>query len=958
MAESVLDVIIDPRKAQSGARAVQTALTSMGNRATQVTNHLKNRFDGVRSAVFSLQTAIAALGVVSFGRSLLHVADQLDKAERGLRTVTTSAGQAAVQLERIRKIEDEFQFGDLPMANAFRLLVSNGIPDAEQALRTLGNVALSTGEDIESVVTAMIAGNERALRRLGVQLIDLGQGEVDLVFGNMEIRAQKTDQAIRRGLLQLFERGFPDATKELGNSVDFQLKRVKDGFEDLQVAILRGGLNDFLASTFKTIADGLDPNEINRKGEAIAAGIKKVVQTITRDIAVAIDLLTPFGKAALNILNAALDGFNRLPPELQTLGIFGALWFGKRGLVVLTAGLALAEKLNITMADAVREAGKFGAGLADMAKNTPLGKLLERGVELVGPETKKAVEDTLAKGTRETKAFFGIDDAATAETKSALATLNDFWARVEKQEAAERKKRLAAEKKAEAERQAGASGLVAGGRSDQDRIIDAQLAQLREQTDLFVRQERQKQTAFFDPERAEALNKALSFTNTLQEKGLFTTIRAKGINEQLLHLWEQGVVPTDEIAKNIGMQFLRISDAARETRQFNAQLEISRNLTEETARLQSETRDISGGTRGQQVGAFPGAFGTEQPSRETILDRIGAQMKRQGLAFDRINAAKEVDTLLEARRANFIARTTYEMDTQIRSQKILTTAVGSHVDEREAQIRALMEIQALQQKGVVLDKEEIANIHKKSRAVQEGAARLRNVDAVNQFVDTFRVGFDTIVRSGEQAYAHLEDALVQMINKGKIDFRQFGDFVQQEMTRLSIRLVLQKLMGAGGGGGFLDMLGGFGGGGSGGGIGNTFQGIWGIFSKFFGLFKGAGFGAAGGGGIPSDVMIGQRGGRFGYEGKIRGYQWGGIPSYEQGGVSHNERLIKISEGQTPEAIVPLRGGKIPVQMKGGGTTINAPITIITPDAAGVRRSDTQIQAQMSTALVRASRRIN
>lgn len=60
----------------------------------------------------------------------------------------------------------------------------------------------------------------------------------------------------------------------------------------------------------------------------------------------------------------------------------------------------------------------------------------------------------------------------------------------------------------------------------------------------------------------------------------------------------------------------------------------------------------------------------------------------------------------------------------------------------------------------------------------------------------------------------------------------------------------------------------------------------------------------------------------------------------------------------PEAIMPLtRGpnGRLGVEMQGGGGSVNVTMNISTPDAAGFRRSRSQIAAEMSRALSRGAR---
>jgi len=91
---------------------------------------------------------------------------------------------------------------------------------------------------------------------------------------------------------------------------------------------------------------------------------------------------------------------------------------------------------------------------------------------------------------------------------------------------------------------------------------------------------------------------------------------------------------------------------------------------------------------------------------------------------------------------------------------------------------------------------------------------------------------------------------------------------------------------------------------------------------------------------------------------------GKVTPFARGGVFSSPTMFPMRGGAGmlgeagPEAIMPLtRGadGKLGVKTQGGGRAVNVTMNITTPDAGGFRRSRTQIAAQMSRAISRASR---
>lgn len=1032
--ESVLDVIIDPKGAQAGARSVNQALLSIQHTAGGAMNQFKTRLDTAKQAVFSLQSAIAAMGIAALARSFVQLGRELDLTERGLTTVATSAGQAALQMRRLREISDDFQLPDKEIANAFRLLASNGIPDAEKAIKTLGNAAALTGVDIETATLAMLAGQERMLRQLGISIVDLMDGTVSIQFGKMRMVVKKTDEEMRAGLLQIFE-SFPDATKRLATSVDFQLKRVLDIWDDFEAAVMMGGMNDFLATTFKTFADGFTQGGIKEKGEAAAKEIQRVTEMIARDIAVVIDLLSPMATLAFGILQHAFSGFNSLPPVLQTIGLFGALFFGMKGMLVLTAGLALADALGIKMED-------IAAKNQDLIAGTPLGAGIMKGAELITgkdrPNKRPAglsddttyiglgathrAEDMPAAGTdNRLGPVFGLDAGMKGETKSALETLNHFFDQVHANMASHQKEEAAALKKAEAERAAGASGVTKPGLSANAMTVQAQINKLRKDSGELLEVERLKQLQVFDPEHLDAYKSGLEFLQNLEQKGLDidkASVELKlNLRDAVMDIFSaQGAaarasrsvaeaeedrvskaIAAAELLKKADTELRDLSDQAQamgvpiaDRDLLNAKLKLQRDIMastivlgkdqrddmerklglmdeeakklkglqlmeqnrltiqEETARLQDETRDMTGGTKGKAVGAFPGAFGTTTPSRETLVNQREREFASQGLKFgpdERTQALSEIDNKLASEKLNWMTRTVFEMDQQTQANQRMVSVMGMTLDARQAELRTRDQVNAMAQKGHILDETEIQAIRDKSKALQESVKDLRGADAMNSFVDSFRVGWDTIERSGEQAWSHMEDGLTAFIQTGKMDFSSFVSFMESEMIRLSLRFLMsQAMQGLGGGKG-------------GSGIMSMLQG--GIQSL---LGAGSGGGATPGATYGGSQVIGnalkmQYGGVFDYSGG-RGFRsYYDVPGAQSGMVSHNERLIRISEGHSEEAVIPMKGGRVPVRLTGGqGHTIHAPITIITPDASGVRKSAGQIQAELSSALQRAAKR--
>lgn len=92
------------------------------------------------------------------------------------------------------------------------------------------------------------------------------------------------------------------------------------------------------------------------------------------------------------------------------------------------------------------------------------------------------------------------------------------------------------------------------------------------------------------------------------------------------------------------------------------------------------------------------------------------------------------------------------------------------------------------------------------------------------------------------------------------------------------------------------------------------------------------------------------------QGRVMPFAKGGVVAQPTGFAMRGGRGLMGEAG--PEAIMPLtRGpdGRLGVQAQGGGRAVNVVMNISTPDAAGFRRSQAQVAAELGRAIQRGQR---
>jgi hypothetical protein len=119
--------------------------------------------------------------------------------------------------------------------------------------------------------------------------------------------------------------------------------------------------------------------------------------------------------------------------------------------------------------------------------------------------------------------------------------------------------------------------------------------------------------------------------------------------------------------------------------------------------------------------------------------------------------------------------------------------------EREIETQLVEYKLQLQAQGIILSQKELDDLREQLKSWEVFHELGVQSAAINRFVDSFEVGFDQIERSGEQAYSHLEDALVAFVQTGKLQIGTLVDYIQQELIRLSIRSLISSVLQSAGG---------------------------------------------------------------------------------------------------------------------------------------------------------------
>lgn len=160
---------------------------------------------GLQSLAGLAAAAFATDQIIQFGRAIFETGAKFQKFEAVLTNTLgdQSAAKGAIQLISDFAATTPFQVDQL--TDSFVKLANRGFVPTEGELRSLGDLASSTGKEFDQLVEAMLdaqTGEFERLKEFGVTARSEGD-RVTFSFKGQQTQVEKTDEAIRDYLLSL-----------------------------------------------------------------------------------------------------------------------------------------------------------------------------------------------------------------------------------------------------------------------------------------------------------------------------------------------------------------------------------------------------------------------------------------------------------------------------------------------------------------------------------------------------------------------------------------------------------------------------------------------------------------------------------------------------------------------------------------------------------------------------------
>lgn len=323
-----------------GQGALQSALR--GTKSTVAS--LANEFSVLRAA------AVVA-GAAFVGRSFIGTASELENVAVRMRFLTGSTAEAAASTKLLRDYANQvpFEFEEIAQAAPSLLVVAKGTDDLNKLLQITGDLAavsgLSFAETAAQLQRAMSGGIASAdlFRERGISALLGFQAGVQVT--GEQTKAAIYDMWFGPGGATNSIKGASNAMADTWTGITSMLS---DKWFAFKADLMDGGPFEFLKASFAELNARADENFGNITNLAHETGgtIVEITKNIALGGASIIDTLGGPISAVAGALDSMWAGYKALPEEAQTLGIVGALLFGKKGIVAIGAAASAIDNIG------------------------------------------------------------------------------------------------------------------------------------------------------------------------------------------------------------------------------------------------------------------------------------------------------------------------------------------------------------------------------------------------------------------------------------------------------------------------------------------------------------------------------------------------------------------------------------------------------------------------------------
>ena len=361
------------------------------DKTKQAFNGVRAGLTNLRSAVFSVQSAIIGIGGGLAIKSILNVGSTVEQLRLRFAFLFKGVkeGDKAFQglidfASRVPFSLEEIQAGAGNLA-----VVTKNAEELNEILAITGNVASVTGLDFRTTAEQI----QRSFSS-GIGSADLFRERGVRALLGFKAGVQVTTEETKKRFRELFGKGgeFEKATEVLSTSFTGTLSMLSDKLFKFRLDTAQAGFFDFIKQGLAEINKLIENNQdqLSQFGARLSAGLITATKNIVIGSAVIIEALKPVFSFVFTSVGNLFDFLQTLPETVRTFGVIGFLMLGTKGKLLVLAIGGFLDEIRFKLGEFLQQFAEFNQKILDTRKSLKL--VSKEGFEKI----KKQNDDILA----------------------------------------------------------------------------------------------------------------------------------------------------------------------------------------------------------------------------------------------------------------------------------------------------------------------------------------------------------------------------------------------------------------------------------------------------------------------------------------------------------------------------------------------------------------------------------
>jgi hypothetical protein len=250
-AELIAKLSLDNARFKKQLKEAKDKLKDFGDQAEDSGEKAKDGFDKAEKGAsgFSkvakslgpiIGAAFAADALIGFAKNVINTTAEFQKMEAVLTNTLGSSSAAKVAMDEITEFASKTPFAVNELTESFVKLANRGFVPTQDELRSLGDLASSTGKSFDQLTEAALdamTGEFERLKEFGIRASSEGD-RVKFTFKGVTTEVAKTEDAIKDYLLSLGDaEGVSGAMAAISETVGGKISNLGDNFTQLYKVI-------------------------------------------------------------------------------------------------------------------------------------------------------------------------------------------------------------------------------------------------------------------------------------------------------------------------------------------------------------------------------------------------------------------------------------------------------------------------------------------------------------------------------------------------------------------------------------------------------------------------------------------------------------------------------------------------------------------------------------------------